>query len=144
MFSKIIHWSGIVVSFVLKGLGKAETEVDKLAPEIEKAMQEGATVASFIPGIGPEVAAGLNLGAELTGALDKVLHYTDAEFQTLLAQLNAALPANSGYSVLLIPAQLKADAEAWFAQVQPTIDAVKTQAQAITGNAGAAIAKATS
>lgn len=141
MFSKIKHWSGIVIHALLSGLQSATTEMDKITPEIEKAMQEGATVASFIPGIGPEVAAGLNLGAELTGALDKTLDFTDADFQALVAQAEAALPANSGYGVVLVPAQIKADAVAWFAQIEAELATVKTAAQTVTGNAGAPAAK---
>lgn len=141
MFSKIVHWSGIVLAKALGFIHKADTDVEKAAPEIEKALTEGATVADFIPGIGPEIAAGLNLGSELTGALEKTLNFADADFQKLVNQLESTLPANSGMSVVLIPSTLKSDAQEFFAQIKPTLDAVKAQAEAITGKSGAPAAK---
>lgn len=141
--STVKHWSGVVIATLLKVLQTGDRELTTYAPDIEKAMHEGATMAVAVPGIGPEVAMGLNLGAELTGALEKVLHYTDESFQQIVAQAQAAVPAGSGYSVVLIPEQLKAEAMQWFAQVKPVLLEVKASAQAVTGAMGAPAAATT-
>jgi hypothetical protein len=44
----------------------------------------------------------LNLGVELTGALNKTLDFTDSEFQAMVAAAQSALPGGSGVSVVLV------------------------------------------
>ena len=141
-FTKIKHWGGIVLAFVMGGLDKATKVVDADAPTIEKLLNEGATVATLIPGIGPELAAALNVGVELTGALNKTLDFTDEAFQAMVAAAQSALPAGSGVSVVLVAESVVADAKAWFAQLETEITAAKTAATAITGTNGAPAAKA--
>jgi hypothetical protein len=133
IFSKVVHWAGVVITHVLHGFQTAEKRLDVVAPNIEDALTKGASVAQFIPGIGPEVAAGLNLGAELTGALDRVLHDSDEEFQKIVATVKQSLPPNSSFSVLLIPKEVETDAKQFFAQIEAELAAAKDKAAAVTG-----------
>jgi hypothetical protein len=141
-FATIKHWGGIVLASVLGELDKATKDVDAVAPTIEKMLNEGATVADLIPGVGPEAASFLNLGTELTGALNKTLDFTDVEFQAMVKTAQEALPAGSGVSVVLVAESVVAEAKQWFAQFEAEITAAKTAATAITGTAGAPAAKA--
>jgi hypothetical protein len=140
-FTTIKHWGGIVLAYVMGGLDKATKVVDADAPAIEKLLNEGASVATFVPGIGTQLATALNLGVELTGALNKTLDFTDSEFQAMVAAAQSALPSRAGVSVVLVSEAVVADAKAWFAQLEAEITAAKTAATAITGTAGAPAAK---
>ena len=136
MLKKIIHWSGIVFNTTLGFLHKAETKVAEYEPAIEKAMRDGESVAKWIPGpIGTMTEAGLNLAIEALGAMDKTLHYTDAEFVKIKEQVDQAA-TGSGFQAILVPEQLVSDFREWLANVKPLVSAVKAEAQAITGNAG--------
>jgi hypothetical protein len=142
LFAKIKHWGGIVIADVLGGLDKATKVVDADAPTIEKLLTEGASVATLVPGIGPELASALNLGVELTGALNKTLDFTDADFQQIVATAQSALPGGSGQTVVLVADAIVADAKAWFAALEAQITASKAAATAITGTNGAPAATA--
>lgn len=141
LFDKIVHWSGIVVHSVLGFFQKAETAVDNLAPKIEEALETGASIAALIPGVGPTAASILNLGVELVGAADKVLHYSDEAFQKMVADAKAQLPADSGYSLVLIPEKLEGDLKTFLTQIKAEMDKAKDAANAITGPNGAPAAK---
>jgi len=138
VFEKIVHWSGIVIHAVLGGFQKADEFLDKQLPTLENALHTGVTIAQLFPGkISKPVEAGLNLGIELLGSADKVLNYTDETFQALVSTVQSHLPADSGYSVLLIPAELKARAEEYLRTIKAEADKIKDAANAITGDAGA-------
>ena len=138
-FNKVVHWGGIVITKTLAFVHIGRVDLDKYAPEIEKALIEGASVAQFIPNVGPEVAAGLNFGAELVGAADKTLNFVDDEFQAIVAAAKLAVPA--GYSVIVIPAKLEADGKAFLDSIKPQLTQVKASAQAFTGKLGAPASK---
>ena len=140
-FSKIKHWGGIVLAYVMGGLDKATKTIDADAPTIEKLLTEGASVTALIPDVGLELAAALNLGVELTGALNKTLDFTDAAFQAMVTAAQSTIPAGSGVSVVLVAESVVADAKAWFAQLEAEIASAKAKATAITGTAGAPAAK---
>jgi hypothetical protein len=140
-FTTIKHWGGIVLAFVLGNLNKAAVFVDTEAPTIEKLLTDGASMAPFLGPVGPEVAAFANLGAELVGALNKTLDFTNAEFQAIVKTAESALPAGAGVKVVLVAEAVVAEAKAWFAELEAEITAAKAAATAITGTAGAPAAK---
>lgn len=144
MVKKIVHWGGIVFAAVIQGFHKTEQKLDTDMPAIDAMLQEGASIAQFLPGpIGPMVATSLNFGVELLGAADKMLHYTDDEYQAIKAQVQAAVPSGSGYGVVIIPQQLEASVQDFLTKIKTEADAVKAAALAITGKDGApAAAKA--
>ena len=89
---------------------------------------EGASVATLIPGVGPEVGALLNAGVTLVGQVKAAADVTAAMEVTAQSQLAALAPA--GYSVVLIESDVKADIEELLSNYEAEFAAAKIAVQA--------------
>lgn len=122
-FSAVTHFFGKVAMALVGFVHKADQAVDAAAPEIEKLLQQGASVAQFIPGVGPEVASLLNAGVQLVGDVKAAIDGTDAVLAQAVQQAAALAPA--GYSFVLIKSDVQAD-------LKLLLDTWKTQIAAAT------------
>lgn len=114
MFGNIKHFSGIVwhgflkaLNMTDKGIQQGAKLVDEYEPQIAKALQTGESIASIIPGVGPQLARGIDVSIAAAGALKHgadVLAALDTQVHEQLAGL-----APSGYSFALIKNDVLAD-----------------------------------
>ena len=124
IFQKVGSWIGKEALAALGIVNKADAVVDADAPEVEKLLEEGAGVATLVPGVGPGVATILNAGVELVGAAKATLDGTVAIEPTVQTQIQALAP--SGYSIVLIENDLKADLGGLFTLYEQEFAAAKT------------------
>jgi hypothetical protein len=130
VFSSVTHWIGKTVLAVLHIVHKAEQAADADIPAIETLLEDGASVATLIPGIGPNVATILNAGVSLLAAAKATLDNGAALEATVQAQIVALAPA--GYSFVLIKEDvvddvktLVANLEAEFAAAEAAVNKAK-------------------
>lgn len=107
VFSSIGHFFGKVGLAIVSIVHKTATAADASIPEIEAVLTEGASIATLIPGIGPEVASLLNAGIQLLGDVKASIDGTDSVLATAKQQMLALAP--QGYSVVLIKADVETD-----------------------------------
>ena len=107
VFSSIGHFFGKVALGLVAIVHKTTQAVDASQPVIAQLLTEGASVATVVPGIGPEVASLLNAGVQLLGDAKAAIDGTDAVCALAVTQATALAP--SGYSFILIKQDVLAD-----------------------------------
>jgi hypothetical protein len=142
-FPAIGHFFGKIALAVVAFVSKADQEVDTVEPEVAKVLAEGASVATLIPGVGPEVASILNAGIQLLGDAKEAVDGTNEILATAVSQAAALAP--SGYSFVLIKADVMADVaslaklyEAEWAKATALVVAVQPPADPMTPSAASA------
>jgi hypothetical protein len=122
-FSSIKHFFGKVALGLVAIVHKTAQAADASEPVIASLLTEGASVASLIPGIGPEVASLLNAGVQLLGDAKAAIDQTDAV--CALAVTQAAALAPSGYSFILIKQDVLDDVKTLLSGYEAEITAAK-------------------
>ena len=126
VFGNIAHWIGRTVLATLGIVHKAEQDVDASVPEIETLLEDGAGVATLIPGIGPNVAQILNAGVAVLAAVKATIDNTVEMEATVTAQVAALAPA--GYSFTLIKQDVVDDVKTLFAEYEAEFESAKAAA----------------
>jgi hypothetical protein len=126
VFGSIGHFIGRTVLAALGIVHKAEQVADADIPEIETLLADGASVATLIPGIGPNVAQILNAGVAVLAAVKATIDNTVEMEATVTAQVAAMAPA--GYSFTLIKQDVVDDVKILFAEYEAEFEAAKAAA----------------
>jgi hypothetical protein len=123
VFTSIGHFFGKVGLGLVALVTKVDAGVDADVPKIEAVIEQGASVATLIPGIGPKVAQILNAGVQLLGDFKATVDGLDAVTEQAVAQLKALAP--TGYSIVLIKQDVEADIKLMLSEFETEYEAAK-------------------
>lgn len=123
LFSKVFHWFGLVIMGAIHVTSEADKDVDNVEPKIVAALDEGVSIAKYIPGINTLIVPYVNAGITLLGAFKATLDGTvalDPEIQDQIAALEA-----KGFSVVLVEQDAAADIKQFLSTVEGEIGIAK-------------------
>ena len=123
-FTGIKHFFGKVGLVLVSIVHKTDKAVDASVPQIDALLEQGASVSSFIPGVGPEVASLLNAGVQLLGDFKATADGLDEVTANAVMQLKALAP--TGYSIVLIKKDVEDDIKELLGTFETEFQAAKS------------------